>query len=548
MPRPSSTGLDGNAINNRNDASSLGDPLLPSHNSISNEEAQQQQQQQQQQQHTSNSLWDGLPLDVSILIKSLYFLDALGSSTWGRFSAIYYNLHGLNSYHIGLIEGIRTAIPTLSQVLWGVVADRCHSQKRVWLLTKSISTLVLLTLALPIVYESFWNILAVSIGAQLFVSDGVLDAYTLNLLGTTNKMFYGRYRLYASLSWGLGSIVMGVITDHFDTFEPNFILFGILALLMVTLVAFKIPDVATDVVPTESSVSNASSNDETSGGNDRSNSVVPTESQSETQSQDINDTDSDDHPIMELLYLAARPRVAIFLLEVIIMGAAMATVERLLFLYLVNDLQASTVLCGLSVGVNVLFELPIFWHASFFMKALGHDGMFLLAMACFVVRVVGYTMLTPSSKWLILPLEVLHGITFACFWIVSTDISKVLVHQTKGAFWRTAIPSTVQMLYSAVGVSLGSVVGGWAMDVFGSRTMYKWTAGIVGTTWTIHLVGSIVSRFFWNGSSFLPDYADLEDEREPEMLVNANENTSDNESHEIRVEDPEAEEGKPARE
>jgi hypothetical protein len=65
----------------------------------------------------------------------------------------------------------------------------------------------------------------------------------------------------------------------------------------------------------------------------------------------------------------------------------MATVERLLFLYLVNDLEASTLLCGLSVGVNVLFELPIFWYASNFMAILGHDGMFILSMTCFVILV-----------------------------------------------------------------------------------------------------------------------------------------------------------------
>ena len=217
------------------------------------------------------------------------------------------------------------------------------------------------------------------------------------------------------------------------------------------------------------------------------------------------------------------------------MGAAMATVERLLFLYLVNDLQASTVLCGLTVGVNVLFELPIFWYASFFMNALGHDGMFLLAMTCFFVRVFGYTLLTPSTKWLILPLEVLHGITFACFWVVSTDISKVLVHQTKGAFWRTAIPSSVQMLYSAIGVSLGSVVGGWAMHTLGSRVMYKWTAGIVGTTWVIHLVGSIVARVCWDGSSFLPDDEALDGDRE--SVLNEDVNNRDSRSAEIPADD-----------
>ena len=76
---------------------------------------------------------DGLPFKTSVLIKSLYFLDALGSSTWGRFSAIYYNLHGLNSQHIGIIEGARTAIPTFSMVFWGIVADRYRARKKVWL-------------------------------------------------------------------------------------------------------------------------------------------------------------------------------------------------------------------------------------------------------------------------------------------------------------------------------------------------------------------------------------------------------------------------------
>ena len=45
----------------------------------------------------TSSLYDGLPLKESLLVKSLYFLDALGSSAWGRFSAIYYNNHGLNT-------------------------------------------------------------------------------------------------------------------------------------------------------------------------------------------------------------------------------------------------------------------------------------------------------------------------------------------------------------------------------------------------------------------------------------------------------------------
>ena len=117
-----------------------------------------------------------------------------------------------------------------------------------------------------------------------------------------------------------------------------------------------------------------------------------------TQSQTQEGADTDSGKVMELVLLFLRPRTFIFLLEVIAMGAGMATVERLLFLYMVNDLEASTLLCGLSVGVNVLFELPIFWYASKLMKTFGHDGLFIFSMACFVVRVYGYTLLGPSTK------------------------------------------------------------------------------------------------------------------------------------------------------
>jgi predicted MFS family arabinose efflux permease len=215
---------------------------------------------------------------------------------------------------------------------------------------------------------------------------------------------------------------------------------------------------------------------------------------------------ADGGKIIELVRLALRPRVFLFLLEVIIMGAGMATVERLLFLYLMNDLQASTLLCGLSVGINVLFELPIFWYAEKFMKVLGHDGMFIVAMTCFVFRLYGYTLLSPATKWLILVLEIMHGVTFACFWIVCTDISKVLIHQTEGAFWKTAIPSSVQMLYSAFGVSVGSIAGGYTMNKYGSRVMYIYAASFVGVTLILHIIGSIGSRLFCSGGSLLPDF------------------------------------------
>ena len=217
------------------------------------------------------------------------------------------------------------------------------------------------------------------------------------------------------------------------------------------------------------------------------------------QQQDQNDSG----PVMDLVRLALRPRVFLFVLECIIMGAGMGTVERLLFLYLVNDLNASTLLCGVTVGVTVLFELPIFWYAQHFLSVFGHDGMLIISMICFVVRVWGYTLLMPSTRWFILPLEGLHGITFACFWVTSTDVAKSLICQVKG--WNTAIPSIVQTLYACIGAGLGSIIGGWAMHHYGSKEMYRVTGYIVFVTLILHVASSIVSRW-WGLASVLPNY------------------------------------------
>ena len=417
------------------------------------------------QQQCNERLVDGMPWSTSLLIKTLYFLEALCAASWGRFATIYYNLHGLNRAQVGLLEGIMPCIRTIVKPMWGILSDKFQCRKLVYLLTKVVSTLLLLLLSLPIVYTSYTNIICVSLGVMVFSASGILDAYTLELLGTKHKLRYGRYRMYACLSWGMGAIVMGYVTDHYG-FGPNFYIYGILGAISTLLVAWRIPNVKQD------------QQDEQNGS------------------------------VVQLLLLATCPRVTFFLLEVIIVGIGMGTVERLLFLYMVDDLQASTLLCGTSVGVNVLLELPIFWNAQILTDTFGHDGMMMISMTCFCIRVFGYTVLTPSTRCWILVLEVLHGVTFACFYITATDIAKGLIVKCPG--WNTTIPVVVQTLYDALGAGVGSIVGGWFMQHYGSRFMYRGMATIMTVLLVIHIVGSMISRRVC-GKELLPDYGNEND-------------------------------------
>ena len=88
-------------------------------------------------------------------------------------------------------------------------------------------------------------------------------------------------------------------------------------------------------------------------------------SSDETEDEDQGDGDEDEQvELREVFRTVCEINFLWFLAEVMVLGAGIGVVERLLFVYLQNDLKASTTLCGLTVGVTVLFELPIFSYTD----------------------------------------------------------------------------------------------------------------------------------------------------------------------------------------
>ena len=72
-------------------------------------------------------------------------------------------------------------------------------------------------------------------------------------------------------------------------------------------------------------------------------------------------------------------------------------VERFLFIYLIDELGASTALCGGTVLLTVLFEIPIFHYYDKIETSIGRGGVLTIAYICYVVRVFGYTHTIPSG-------------------------------------------------------------------------------------------------------------------------------------------------------
>ena len=126
-----------------------------------------------------------------------------------------------------------------------------------------------------------------------------------------------------------------------------------------------------------------------------------------------------------------------------VFGAGFAVVDRLLFVYLIDSFQASKLLCGLTVGMTVLFELPIFYYGKSILKTMGPQVMMAIAMVAFLIRMFGYAILTKETLNYILLLELLHGLTFAMMWTATVSI----VSKISPAGWKTATMTIVQALW-----------------------------------------------------------------------------------------------------
>jgi hypothetical protein len=167
------------------------------------------------------------------------------------------------------------------------------------------------------------------------------------------------------------------------------------------------------------------------------------------------------------------------------LAAGTSVVEKLVFLFFTEDLGASLFLCGVSVLVTVVFEVPIFAYGTPLLERLGSPALLGLAALAYVTRVVGYTLV--PSPWLLLALEPLHGVTFSCF-----KMAKV---QYVAAATPPGLEASGQILMGSVtslgGSLVGAMAGGWVEQRFGARALYRGAAAVIGGAFAAY--GAVLS-------------------------------------------------------
>ena len=133
--------------------------------------------------------------------------------------------------------------------------------------------------------------------------------------------------------------------------------------------------------------------------------------------------------LLLLSQLLAAPSRLYFLLEIFLFGAGMSIIEKCLFVYAIDELGASPLLCGLTVLSTTLPELPVFYLGDGLIRRIGRDACFVIALAAYALRVGAYCLLSTGFATPLLLIELLHGIIYALGWLVAVD------------YWREQVPA-----------------------------------------------------------------------------------------------------------
>uniref|UniRef100_A0A0G4HA24 Major facilitator superfamily associated domain-containing protein n=1 Tax=Chromera velia CCMP2878 TaxID=1169474 RepID=A0A0G4HA24_9ALVE len=187
--------------------------------------------------------------------------------------------------------------------------------------------------------------------------------------------------------------------------------------------------------------------------------------------------------------LCSSRRVAIFFFNIAIIGAGFGLIGNLLFVTL-KKMGASAFLCGLSVSITVIFEVPIMYVSDWMLKHWGVGVMILLGEAAQVLRYFLYTLM-PSPEW-VLPIEPLHGVTYGLVWCAAVHFCSTPAVSRHGL--EASAQGLLSLLHFKLAPMFATLAGGFVMESAGDTVLYGTCGALVLLSLFLYFWSEAVSK------------------------------------------------------
>jgi hypothetical protein len=300
----------------------------------------------------------------------------------------------------------------------------------------------------------------------------ILDGITLSYLKKHQggSVSYGKERLFGAVAWAIVSIVLGPLLDSF-----GFGVFFLSAPAGCLIGLFTIAKFGQECIDYERITEENTVNSETEMVEKRI--IEQDEILSDEDLDEFEDNKEHSTPEIGSMYLL-RAMISTytacgFIISSLTLNMGTSVVESLIFLYF-ESLGGSYTICGLTVLVTVIFEIPIFHYAPRLLTYFGAEALQKIACVAYIFRVVAYTCIPQGHIIFVLFFEPLHGVTYACSKTSSVEFA-ARISPTGYESSSQGLISLIFGLGSVVGVSLG----GWIEEALGPEVLYRSYAGIV---------------------------------------------------------------------
>eukprot|EP00899_Mesostigma_viride_P027928 jgi/Mesvir1/831/Mv17412-RA.1 len=417
-------------------------------------------------------------VNTTLIYPKLFFFTFFASTVCTYpFIPIYYRSVGMSEALIGLAGGLRKVVAAMVVPWAGSLADQMQRPKLLVIACFLGSTWLAFSYQF---FNHFAALLALTIAVEVLglTVPTLMDIATLQLL--VNKGDYGKQRLWGAVGWGTTSVMIGELIDRVGLWAIFPCQVAVASSCLLVIARFPPWSIKRQPPPQPHLPSPPHHDIE------EAEHAFPQEHNEHGRHQEHNESEKDEgehgsheegaqttttsegmvQGLRAVLDLLREPHTMAFLLTAAVMGAAMGTIENYLFLYL-EEMGGSKLLMGLTLTVTCAAEIPAMFFSGRLIDKLGVDGVWFLVLICFVIRAGYYSLLT--TPWAVLPVEVLHGVTFGCAYTAGT----LHLQQVAPPQLANTVQSIFTSIYFGYGNGTGILIAGFVYKRFGGATMFR---------------------------------------------------------------------------
>ena len=385
------------------------------------------------------------------------FFSAGAQACYYAWLPVVYADMGLRPAQIGVLQGVAPLVSASTMPAWTALADAWSAHREVLCATALISTI--LHCFLPVCPPRLAVLVPLVLAAEGTFSPAVplADAAIGLTLHRARRSFadYGKQRLWGAVGWGfVFAPAIGAIEDWTGgTVRRAAPYVGhIFCTICSVLAALRLQQPGDGAGAIH-------------GDGDDSLQLVAADAQG--ASEDTQPTGIRDVIARLWVLLRSTPGALLHCALFLCVGAAGGIMDTFLFVMLRN-MGGGGVLMGLALTMTCVSEVGVFYRAGDILHALGNRGCFLLILGCFWTRLLAYAALPMlHSPWAVMPVQLLHGVTFGLFWQVGNAYMRALAPPS--------LASSCQGLFqslNALGSFFGQVCGGLLSQRLGCPAMF----------------------------------------------------------------------------